>query len=604
MCGIFGYIGKEEILGLLDQMGECLFHRGPDDAGYYVNNADHINLGMRRLSIIDILGGHQPISNEDETIWIVCNGEIYNYVELRDELIKKGHRFRTHSDVEVLVHLYEDAGLDFLKDVNGMFGLALYDSSSNRLILARDRLGIKPVYYAWNGKQLTFASEIKPILLCPWVGREPDWQAISTYLHMLYIPAPRTPFKQIKKLEAGTLAIIENGSMMFRNYWDVMPFLFNPIHESMSFEDASDHLQFLLRDACRLQLRSDVPVGAFLSGGVDSSAVVALTNSYSSMNMDTFTIYWENAAEKMDERKFATDVATMYGCNHHEVKISFDDFDRLLPLLAWHIEEPNADGAYVPTYVISKFASEKCKVILTGAGGDELFAGYEWYSPPFSIKQLMISILCRQQSKAYYKRAFNFPWRLVFPMYEGNAVSNFVGSYSAMFVTPDTLNAEMAFDLKVWLQDDILLLTDKMSMATSLEARVPLLDHRIVEFIAGIPSAYKINSYDKKVIFKHAISEYLPESILHRPKDGFGAPINSWMQGGRFKEICLELLGHGELMKAGVIHKLTINRLCQLMYMRKSWVWALWILLNLELWFRLVYNETPRPDGIYLSDLR
>jgi len=604
MCGIFGYTSAAEVPSLLENMGQCLWHRGPDDVGYYTNSSNDVRLGLRRLSIIDLLGGHQPISNEDEKIWIVCNGEIYNYIELRDELIKKGHHFHTHSDVEVLVHLYEDLGLDFLKDVNGMFGLALYDSSSKRLILARDRMGIKPVYYAWNGKQLAFASEIKPILLCPWIGRDPDWQAISTYLHMLYIFAPRTAFKQIKKLEAGTLAIIENGSMTFRNYWDVMPFVCRPLHESMSFEDASDHLHFLLRDACRLQLRSDVPVGAFLSGGVDSSAVVALTNSNASLNMDTFTIYWENAAEKMDERKFATDVAARYGCKHHEVKISFDDFDRLLPLLAWHIEEPNADGAYVPTYVISRFASEQCKVILTGAGGDELFAGYEWYSSPFSIKQLMISILCRQQSRAYYKRAFNFPWRLVFPMYESNAAGNFADSYSNMFVTPDKLNAEMAFDLKVWLPDDILLLTDKMSMATSLEARVPLLDHRIVEFIAGLPSAYKMNSYDKKVIFKHAISQYLPESILHRPKDGFGAPINSWMQGGRFKEICLELLRHGELMKAGLIHKRTIKRLCQLMYMRKSWVWALWILINLELWFRLVYNETSRPDGIYLSDLR
>ena len=284
--------------------------------------------------------------------------------------------------------------------------------------------------------------------------------------------------------------------------------------------------------------------------------------------------------------------------------MSFDDFDRLLPLLAWHIEEPNADGAYVPTYVISKFASEKCKVILTGAGGDELFAGYEWYSAASSIKQFMISLLCRKQSIAYYKRAFNFPWRLVFPMYESNAESNFVDSYSDLFATPDKLNAEMAFDMKVYLQDDILLLTDKMSMATSLEARVPLLDHRIVEFIAGIPSTYKINSQDNKVIFKDAISEYLPGSILHRPKDGFGAPINSWMQTGRFKEICLELLNHGELMKAGIIQKRTMTRLCQLMHMRKNWVWALWILLNLELWFRLIYNESPRPEGIGLSDLR
>ncbi|MCG2775818.1 MAG: asparagine synthase (glutamine-hydrolyzing) [Desulfobacterales bacterium] len=602
MCGIFGYTSAADMPALLQNMGQCLLHRGPDYAGYYVNNDDQINLGMRRLSIIDLAGGHQPIANERETIWIVCNGEIYNYVELRDELIKKGHRFMTHSDTEVLIHLYEEAGLDFLQDVNGMFGLALYDSSAKRLILARDRLGIKPVYYAWNGKQLAFASEIKPILLCPWVARDPDWEAISTYLHMLYVPAPRSPFKMIKKLEAGTIAILENGSMTFQKYWDMMPFLCNPAHESMSFEDASEHLHFLLKDACRIQLRSDVPVGAFLSGGVDSSAVVALTNSSASMGMDTFTIYWENAAEKMDERKFATDVAAKYGCNHHEVKISFDDFDRLLPLLAWHIEEPNADGAFVPTYVISKFASEKCKVILTGAGGDELFAGYEWYSSPFSIKQLMISILCRKQSRAYYKRAFNFPWRLVFPMYESNAAGNFADSYSNMFVTPDKLNAEMAFDLKVWLQDDILLLTDKMSMAASIEARVPLLDHRIVEFVLRLPSSYKIYAEDQKIIFKKAVGQYLPGEILARRKDGFGAPINSWMQGP-LKAVSLNLLARGELIKQGIIDKQSLIRLNYLLRVKKEWSWALWILLNLELWFRFVHEGCGPPDDVRLSEL-
>lgn len=604
MCGIFGYTNAADVPMLLSNMGQSLSHRGPDDAGYYVNKDDQINLGMRRLSIIDLAGGHQPIANEQETIWIVCNGEIYNYVELREELIKKGHHFRTHSDTEVLIHLYEDAGLDFLRDVNGMFGLALYDSTAKRLILARDRLGIKPVYYAWNGNQLAFASEIKPLLLCPWVARDPDWQAISTYLHMLYIPSPRSPFKMIKKLEAGALAIIEDGTLTFRTYWDILPFLSDPQPKSLSLTDASEHLRFLLQDACRLQLRSDVPVGAFLSGGVDSSAVVALINSNASRSMDTFTIYWENAAEKMDERKYATTVATQYGCNHHEVKISFADFDRLLPLLAWHIEEPNADGAYVPTYVISRFAHERCKVIMTGAGGDELFAGYEWYSSPSSAKQQLLSLLCRQQSKVYYQRAFNFPWRLVFPLYEADAGSNFMDSHANIFNAPDKRNADMAFDLKVWLQDDILLLTDKMSMATSLEARVPLLDHRLVEYVAGLPSAWKINSLDNKIIFKKALSGFLPESILHRPKDGFGAPINSWMQGGSFKKICLELLEHGELMKAGLINRRALSRLCQLMHVRNNWVWALWILLNLELWFRLIYNESPRPVGISLSDMR
>ena len=330
MCGIFGYTGSIEACDLLSNMGRLLSHRGPDDVGYYTDNESSVHFGLRRLSIIDLAGGHQPISNEDESIWIACNGETYNYVELRRDLVEKGHFFRSNSDVEVLVHLYEEKGLDFLDDVNGMFGLVLFDANANRIILARDRLGIKPVYYAWDGKRLVFASEIKPILLCPWISRDPDWDAICAYLHLLYVPSPAACFAQIKNLESGTMAILEEGRMRFHSYWELSTFLENPSSQSMSFEDAADHLHELLKDACRLQLRSDVPVGAFLSGGVDSSAVVALANAGRSLDMDTYTISWENAPEKMDERVFAGSVADRYGCSHHEISISFDDFDRLL----------------------------------------------------------------------------------------------------------------------------------------------------------------------------------------------------------------------------------------------------------------------------------
>ncbi|MFH2047086.1 MAG: asparagine synthase (glutamine-hydrolyzing) [Pseudomonadota bacterium] len=605
MCGIFGYIGKDEVYGLLCQMGNALSHRGPDDAGYYVNNADRVNFGMRRLSIIDLEGGHQPLSNEENTVWIACNGEIYNYLELRGKLTKKGHLFRTKSDVEVLVHLYEEHGLDFLKDVNGMFGLALYDVSINRLILVRDRIGIKPLYYSWDGKNLAFASEIKPLLLCPWINRTPDWQAISAYLNLLFVPSPKTGFEEIKKLESGTMAILEEGILRFKTYWDINTFLENDPAGKMSFEDASEHLQYLLKDACRLQLRSDVPVGAFLSGGLDSSAVVALSNVSESLDMDTFTVFWEDAPEKMDERPFAKDVAERYGCAHHETSVSYDDFDRLLPLLVWHMEEPNADGAYVPTYVISSFARQKAKVILTGAGGDELFAGYGWYYsyPLFKrvLRQLMTSDLWHKHAGVYTGRAFNFPWALVLPSYQSGTSGDFLGYYSKI-PSGDELNAQMAMDLKYWLQDDVLLLTDKMSMAASLEARVPLLDHRIVEFVLGLPSAYKIMGADQKIIFKKAMGQYLPDDILRRRKDGFGAPINSWAQRPLMKN-ALDLLERGELMKQGIIDKRSLRRLKFFLRLKKEWVWALWILLNLELWFQFVQKPSSRPDGIRLSEL-
>ena len=605
MCGIFGYTGNERNPGLLERMGDGLCHRGPDDAGYYVSGSGDICLGLRRLSIIDITGGHQPLPNEDETIWIACNGEIYNYLELREELVRRGHTFRSYSDVEVLVHLYEEKGLEFLGDVNGMFGLVLFDAPAKRVILARDRIGIKPLYYSWNGRRLAFASEIKPILCCPWISRDPDWQAISLYLNLLYVPSPLTGFEAVKKLESGTMAIVEKGTMEFKTYWDINSFPEGGPDGTLTCADASDHLQYLLKDACRLQLRSDVPVGAFLSGGLDSSAVVALTNASESLDMDTFTVFWENAPEKMDERPFARSVANRYGCIHHETSVSFDHFDRLLPFLAWHMEEPNADGASVPTYVISKFARQRAKVILTGAGGDELFAGYGWYNPYSPTKRILHQLLWHdlrtRNADVYISRAFNFPWSLVFPPYRPGTARTFLGYYSKI-PARDELNAQMVLDCKYWLQDDVLLLTDKMSMAASLEARVPLLDHRIVEFVLGLPSTYKIKGRDQKIVFKEAIGSYVPDEILRRRKDGFGAPINSWAEGPLFK-IALDLLERGILMKQGVIDRGSLCRMKYLLRVKKEWIWSLWILLNLELWFRFVQSPSSCPDGLRLSEL-
>jgi asparagine synthase (glutamine-hydrolysing) len=586
-------------------MGELLLHRGPDDVAYYTDDNQKTHFGLRRLSIIDIEGGRQPICNEDGTIWVACNGEIYNYIELRQDLIKKGHRFKTSSDVEVIVHLYEERGLNFLDDINGMFGLVLFDSSEKRLILARDRLGIKPLYFSWNGSRLSFASEIKPILVCPWISNTPDWEGLSSYLHLFYIPAPKTCFQSIKKLESGTMAILEKGRLNFRRYWDPNDFLSSSVDNDINIEGASGHLHTLLKDACKLQLRSDVPVGAFLSGGVDSSAVVGFTNSGGTKGMDTFTVAWKDSKEKMDERIFARQVADRYGCTHHELLISWRDFDRLLPKLVWHLEEPVADGAYVPTYMISKFARQKSKVILTGAGGDELFGGYGYYLRNMRtlniLKGLFGKRLWPSLRAPFVRRAFMFPWAIIFPEYYHRVAKDFLFGHDKL-KSGDALNCEMTFDLNVYLQDNILLLTDKMSMAASLEARVPLLDHHVVEYVLGLPSSLKLNHHNNKMILKESVKAYLPDSILTRKKDGFGAPITSWLKGP-LGSISQNLLKRGRLVKLGIIDRRSLRRLEHLIRLRKEWGWALWVLLNLELWFRYIYDKSDCPTGVNLTDL-
>ena len=605
MCGIFGYTGLVEVPGLLENMGEVQTHRGPDDVGYYVDQEARIHFGLRRLSIIDLEGGHQPVSNEDQTVWAACNGEIYNYLELRKDLIGQGHSFKTHSDVEVLVHLYEEYGDDFLTRLNGMFGIVLYDRNRQRLLLARDRIGIKPLYYAWDGQRLVFASEIKSILKCPWVSREPDWQGISSYLHLFYIPAPRTGFAEIRKLDSGTIAVLENSGLKTSRYWRLNDYLDIPGRPAMHLQEAAEELLCLLKDAARLQLRSDVPVGAFLSGGVDSSAVVSLTNREENRGMDTFTVAWQGARDKIDERDYARQVAELYGCSSHEKLIDWEDFNRLLPFLAWHLEEPNADGAYVPTYMISAFARQRSKVILTGAGGDELFGGYGFYdrqmSAAYNILKACSGILGCRHRDAYLRRAFRFPWKWVLNCYQGGVEEEFLSPYDRLSGS-DALNREMAFDLEVYLQDNILLLTDKMSMAASLEARVPLLDHRIVEFVAGLPSSLKISQNEKKVIFKQAMKGLLPDNILYRRKDGFGAPVSSWMQGP-LKGLILPLLENGQLMQRGLLDRTAFKRLAGLTRARTSWGWSYWVLLNLELWFRFVVEDTECPRSVKLSDL-
>lgn len=606
MCGIFGYISRDSADGLLENMGSLLHHRGPDDVGYYSDEQNFTHFGLRRLSIIDIKGGHQPISNEEGTVWVACNGEIFNYIELRQDLIEKGHHFKTRSDVEVLVHLYEEYQTEFLEQVNGMYGLCLYDSLKKRLILARDRLGVKPLYYSYDGRRMAFASEIKPIFQCPWVGREPDFSALSSYLHLLYIPSPETGFSSVKKLPSASMGIYENGLFKIHRYWRAEDYLKRTTKDSNEAKNSSLKLRELLFDSCRLQMRSDVPVGAFLSGGVDSSAVVALANSKKKRSMDTYTIAWQNATEKMDERPFAKSVADRYGCRHHEMQISWQDFDRLLPLLVWHLEEPNADGAFVPTYLISKFAQKRSKVILTGAGGDELFGGYGFYLPEKGLlkhlRQNAFELFLPSLKPTYTKRAFNFPWQLIFKEYRSGRAKEFLKPYCNAHAGIDLLNTEMVFDLEVYLQDNILALTDKMSMAASIEARVPLIDHRIVEYALGLPSSEKIRDTSTKVIMKDAVSDLLPDTILNRRKDGFGAPVTSWMNG-KLRKIAIDVIGNGYLIKEGVIDRKSLSRLDWMIKCRKSWNWALWILLNLELWYRFVLLPTDRPDGIRLSDI-
>jgi asparagine synthase (glutamine-hydrolysing) len=617
-------------------MASAIVHRGPDDEGFYA--ADEIVMGMRRLSIIDLAGGHQPIANEDETLWVVCNGEIYNYRELRAELLKAGHAFRTHSDVEVVLHLYEEYGDKFLDRISGMYAIALWDVRRKRLLLARDRMGQKPVYYSLAGSRLAFASEVKSLLAVSGVRAEIDAQAVRDYLALGYAVAPQTMFKGVRKLPPASVLIWENGVARVQTYWSAP----DRVLAGVSEREWSERVRAELERAVRDHMVSDVPIGAFLSGGVDSSAVVALMARESKQPVNTYSIGYggPGAASYYNELAFASIVAKRYGTNHREILVA-PKVATLLPKLLWHVEEPISDSAIVTTYLVAELAAKSVKVILSGVGGDELFAGYRrylgdsytrryqrlpsWLRNQFvrplaealpSGRSSRLMDLARYAKK--FVRASELPWaqqyrefieicsreRLASLLVSGGVGADGFDRLSALESADDPLLRLMRIDAQTQLPEDLLLLTDKVTMATSIECRVPFLDHQLVELAAQIPADVKMRNGELKSLLKKSLTGLLPDEILYRSKRGFGAPMGAWLKT-ELAPLRRVLLGKSAIEARGLLSWSAVNELMNLHDdAREDYTDVLLVLMNLELWCRLFIDGRDAHDvGGELAEL-
>jgi asparagine synthase (glutamine-hydrolysing) len=621
MCGIAGFAEKhrwtagsatvEDDAALLGAMCAAIRHRGPDDEGIRVMPG--AALGMRRLSIIDLATGHQPMHNEDSTVWVVFNGEIYNYAELRADLLSRGHRFYTASDTETIVHAYEEWGEDAFRRLRGMFGIALWDARDGSLWLARDRVGIKPLHYAVIGDRLYFASEIKSILAAE-VRPALDFGALDHYLSFLYTPRDGSIFSDIKKLPPGHLLRWHNGTMRVHRYWE-MP---AEEHAPGSEAEAVEALQAVLRDAVRSHLMSEVPLGAFLSGGVDSSVVVGLMAQASNRQVRTFSIGFDDP--RYDELEHARAVARHFATDHHEFVVKPDALAIIDDLIA-HFDEPFGDSSAIPTWYVSEIARRHVTVVLSGDGGDELFGGYERYSP-----HPRIAAFDRWSPPASRTVAsLVWPW-----LPHGATGKNFLrraarderGRYldeigyfqpdeKAALLTGDvrrqigSADAEarlgghfarlsqlpwhgqmMHFDFETYLPEDILTKVDRMSMAHSIESRVPLLDNEVVDFAARLPAHLKIKNGRKKHILKEAAAGLLPDAILARRKQGFAVPVGGWFRGD-LREFFSDILLSSAARQRGYFEPRFVERLVrEHVTARRDHTLRLWALVVFELWHR------------------
>ncbi|MHB1250053.1 MAG: asparagine synthase (glutamine-hydrolyzing), partial [Polaromonas sp.] len=565
MCGIHGiyrFDGQAVAPEVLSAMGNVTRHRGPDDEGMHIDGA--CGIAMRRLSIIDLAGGHQPLSNVEQTLWLVCNGEIYNYRELRAELQARGYHFKTGSDSEVLLHLYDAEGDDFVLRLNGMFDFALWDARRRRLLIGRDRLGVKPLYVMQDGQRLAFATEAKALLTLPGVSAGLNRNAVASYLHLGYVAAPDCIFRGIRKLPPATLLAVENGQVREWRYWRLP----ERINQSLSEREWIERVRTQLEASVRMQMVSDVPIGAFLSGGVDSSAVVGFMARHSQQPIRTYAIgFTGGEAEALyNELPYARRVAELFGTQHREIMVR-PDVVSLLPKLLWHLDEPLSDTAFITTFLVSEFARQDVKVILSGVGGDELFGGYRRYLGEHYAQQY------RRLPGWLRRSAAAVAGRLPVDRHSGllntlRLAKGFLSSaemtaddryhsylqvldretVSALLMQPDAaqtdplglafaaaghedpLNRMFAVDAQTQLPDDLLMLTDKMSMAVSLECRVPLLDHQLVELAASMPAAIKVRGGRLKHVLKESLGDLLPKDILDRKKRGFGTPMGAWLK--------------------------------------------------------------------------
>jgi asparagine synthase (glutamine-hydrolysing) len=628
MCGICGKINfnNEPVdKTLLQRMTSCLSHRGPDDEGIYIK--DNIGLGHRRLSIIDLSTlAHQPMPNEDETIWIIYNGEIYNFPELREGLIEKGHIFRSRSDTETIIHLFEEHGIECLKCLRGMFAFAIWDEKNKSLFLARDRVGKKPLYYWYSPETFVFASEIKSILQDENYSREPDFTAIHHYLTYQDVPSPWTAFKGIKKLPPSHYLILSNGRVEMKRYWKLS---YLPKHK-MGVRDMKNEIIERLKEAVRIRLISDVPIGAFLSGGIDSSAVVAMMSGILNEPVKTLSIGFKE--EAYNELKYARMIAEKYKTDHNEFIVNPKATD-IIDKLVWHYNEPFADSSAIPTYYVSKLAREHVTVIMNGDGGDENFAGYGRYIanefsrsmrrflPAPVVRALLPFILIMPHGND----PRNFVWRLKRFLQEyikspemrnahwlchfSTEMKNglYTGDFLRQFSHIDSfgliidkykeaeaetfLDKTLYTDVMMYLPDDLLVKVDVASMANSLEARSPFLDHEFMEFVARIPSGLKLRGRTTKYILKEALKGSLPDEVLYREKMGFAVPIDRWFRN-ELKEMAYDVLLSERAMCRGYFRKESVRKILD-EHISNKWNWQnhIWNLLMLELWHRMFIDR-------------
>ena len=633
ICGIWEYAASEGRvdLSLVERMRDEMRHRGPDDEGASLFDDGHLGLGFRRLSIIDLSpAGNQPMRGcESKQVWIVFNGEIYNHAELRQGLEQRGHQYASRTDTETILHLYEERGLDFIHEIEGDFAIALWDAEQRQLVLARDRVGVKPLYFYNRDGRFIFASEIKAILRNPAVTPEIDEKSLYHYLTFLTTPAPGTLFRNIQKLPAGHMLVVKrDGAPQITQYWDALPNQALPDH---SEPDHQAEILRLLRDSIRKRMMSDVPFGVFLSGGVDSSANVALMSELMSQPVRTYTVGFEDNQE-LNELESARTVAKRFGTDHHEVIIGQEDMQKFLPDLIFHQDEPLADPVCVPLYYVSRLARETGTIVVqVGEGADEIFAGYDWFRKyvrindqfwrqaeklPLSLRHSLAALARPLMEASFNKRtAIELNRRLGAgePLFWGGAIvfdedfkhrlmssemSAEVDGLSSYVAVKDHLDhvarlrpdsdfaARMSYlELKLRLPELLLMRVDKMTMATSVEARVPFLDHHLVEYAMSLPVDLKINGMSGKHILKRALEKVLPPDLLYRRKRGFGAPVREWFRGAG-SEVLSGNIMNSSMRKRGLLNYELIARLLgEHRRGARDWSFHLWALLNVSLWY-------------------
>lgn len=633
MCGIAGFVSRDkhrdqgDARAVLDRMCRVISHRGPDDQGMLVD--DRVALGMRRLSIIDLAGGHQPMSGCDGAVTIVFNGEIYNYRELQRELESRGHQFKSHSDTETIVHAFEEYGAGCVEHLRGMFAFAIWDTRTRTLFIARDRVGKKPLYYTTRGGGLIFGSELKSLREHPEFRSDLNIEALDAYLTFGYVPDPLTIFRDVHKLPPGNYLTFKDGDAPVEQYWD-FPYEHAQQNPARSEDECLEELRELLDEAVRLRMEADVPLGAFLSGGVDSSAVVGLMARHATQPVKTFSIGFHE--DSHNELKYARIAAERFGTDHHEFIVTPDICD-IIDELVWHFDEPFADSSAIPTYMVSKLARQHVTVALSGDGGDELFAGYTRYALdrkrsgfanlPRVVRQGVMQPLGRNLPHGAWGRNYLHNVALdpldryiedVSVFTRLNKPSLYTGDFRRQLGTSeaaqrfralaahsradDPLDPLLYLDSKTYLPGDILTKVDRMSMAVSLEARVPLLDHKLVEFVCTrIPASMKMKGLETKHIFKRAVRDLVPAEILDRPKQGFGIPIDQWINQ-QLRERVRGTLTEPRTLQRGYIEPRYVKLLLDEHERgRRDHATELWTLFMLELWQRKFVDES-RGNGI------